>query len=1193
MTAPTKSNEWNFTANVAAAMTRLLALDEFQPTSLGRAEAELSMARGPKRPDLILFDREDETRVVVSGELKMPWTAEGRTPFDADLVTGAHAKAVQLGAQYFITWNVKRAVVWKTDDPGVPLQERVIYDRDIVTSPLRSVKDLTTTSFKQTFDKALQQFTKDLVDIVAGRRADAYLPLDRLFVARLEALLDHIGDKLLGPFMEKAQRRPSFRTQIEIWMRTQSWVVSDKTWEENAARAVRFSSYVLLNRLCFYNALRRKYSALPALRVSNAYRTGEQLRKKLLDSFDKARLVTGDYQTVFDESRADDIPFITNDCVPDWRSVITSLDKYDFAHIDLEVIGALYERLIRPEERHRFGQHYTQPTVVDFINAFSVRSADDVILDPSCGGGTFLVRAYNRKQFLDPSLTHDELLTTIYGCDILDFACHLSVINLAVRDLIDDDNFPRIHLGDYLDVEPAQTFCTHPVALAVGGLEFGQHTITLNSLSVDAVVGNPPYISSKLLSKEQRRKYLSRFTARYGSYSWDGSSDILVWFFVHSLQFLVLGGRLSLITQAAWLDVEYGFPLQSWILDHFKIIAVVESDSEPWFTDARVATVVVILQESSVPNERDENAVRFVQFKKPLATLMPCALESERHAAADALRTELLAHCNSETNDEYRIRLVTQHQLRIEGARGNGTYAGGRWGRHLRALDSLYELQRRHAASFCELGAIASVERGTTTNCDSFFIVRNVTESELSRLREREVFRSTYGVARRRVIDGTYAIVERVDGSRFALEQSCLRPILKTARDVFQRVTSAVDNDHFAVMITAQRNALSVLQERYVASGERERWHLGISFGGKADWYKLGAIAAAEIYFVKSVQYAPQLLWNDNGILPNQRLYSINATADVAPELLAAALNSTIFVAERFTSAKALGREAVNDIEVFTARKLLTFDVRNLGEREAIRMRAAFQRLSAKAVKPILEEGLSDAGLATAHAHVAVTPMTIETLPAELKDLDRREIDKIILSALGYAPEEASVWLDKLYIELSLYQRKARLLELSAQVNRRGATSAGRVTVAMIADEVLGELIEAGLVLKRVPDEFWPSEVRTRSVVLPTAGRATLEADSLFSGGRVAISFGKAGRVEFKSDAQRQLAFALAALHLRGAIALPIDDAVCSTANLKIKTYIDGLLAVLRERVSLVSDDVNFQAKIVEEALGLALTRVG
>ena len=67
-----------------------------------------------------------------------------------------------------------------------------------------------------------------------------------------------------------------------------------------------------------------------------------------------------------------------------------------------DVLGGIFKRLIAPEERHRFGQYYTSEDLVDVVNSFCIRESDALVLDPACGSGSFLVRAYYRKALKDP-----------------------------------------------------------------------------------------------------------------------------------------------------------------------------------------------------------------------------------------------------------------------------------------------------------------------------------------------------------------------------------------------------------------------------------------------------------------------------------------------------------------------------------------------------------------------------------------------------------------------------------------------------------------------------------------------------------------------------------------------------------------------------------------------------------------------
>ena len=84
-----------------------------------------------------------------------------------------------------------------------------------------------------------------------------------------------------------------------------------------------------------------------------------------------------------------------------------------------------------------------------------------------------------------------------------------------------------------------------------------------------------------------------------------GRSDLHCYFWPASTAFLKDNGWFGFLVSSSWLDVEYGFALQEWVLTHFKIHAILESNAEPWFEDARVKTCAVILQRCDDPKERN------------------------------------------------------------------------------------------------------------------------------------------------------------------------------------------------------------------------------------------------------------------------------------------------------------------------------------------------------------------------------------------------------------------------------------------------------------------------------------------------------------------------------------------------------------------------------------------------------------
>ena len=76
-------------------------------------------------------------------------------------------------------------------------------------------------------------------------------------------------------------------------------------------------------------------------------------------------------------------------------------------------------------------------------------------LDPPAGSGSFVVRGYHRKAWLKHNKTlthasvfHQDWLRQIYVVDISLFAAHLCTLNLAARDIRDEENYPRVRRGN-------------------------------------------------------------------------------------------------------------------------------------------------------------------------------------------------------------------------------------------------------------------------------------------------------------------------------------------------------------------------------------------------------------------------------------------------------------------------------------------------------------------------------------------------------------------------------------------------------------------------------------------------------------------------------------------------------------------------------------------------------------------------
>jgi len=543
-------------------------------------------------------------KLALSAEVKLPGTAHGRSPFDPALVQDAFEKADRAVCRYFFTWNVEQLALFDRSLFDRPLYERCIGQWKLGIE-LNRPTDVERPDVKlKLYEEFLPRFFSDFADVYEQRRKDFALPLSDLYITVLES---HLGGPM-GPVRElrdflanECERTKTFESQFLKWLGQQQWNYNRKdpeSWLETVDRAARSMVYVLSNRILFYQAVRLRYE-LPQLDLPQRANTPEKALAFLRSRFDDAVFNTGDYEPVFfpdgKEEWAARTALSGANSLDSWSRVIRAVEKFSFDQIPSDVLGGIFQKLIGPEERHKFGQHYTDENIVDVINAFCIRRAEANVLDPACGSGGFLVRAYYRKAQLRGRPAHHELLEGLYGCDINPFPAHLATLNLAARNISQQENYPRVVRKNFFKVSPAAPFCDIPKATRNKDGERDRQQIYLPEL--DAIVGNPPYVRQELIArakqkgaiKDQTKEYILEVVER----AWPGinlsrQSDLHVYFWPVAAQFLKEAGWFGFLTSSSWLDVRYGFALQRWVLLNFELIAVIESVHEPWFEDARV-----------------------------------------------------------------------------------------------------------------------------------------------------------------------------------------------------------------------------------------------------------------------------------------------------------------------------------------------------------------------------------------------------------------------------------------------------------------------------------------------------------------------------------------------------------------------------------------------------------------------------
>jgi hypothetical protein len=1062
-----------------------------------QATMEESAKGKRKRRDLTLYDREDQ--LALTGEIKLPDKPDGLTPYNEAVVIDAHKKADDEGVGYFFTWNVNRLVLWKTFEPGVLLIHRDQHLFEVV-----DIHDNTQLSLSPVQAKIkifLEEFLTFFADIHRGLQVLPVKPLDERFIDMLDTALDTVVFHTVDELCRRYQTDVVFRGELVAWMVNEmGWTHSEETLIIDLERAAKTSCYRLVNKLMFYNALRRRYrDKLPPISFGPLQNTSERMHQALNEFFAKAIWASGDYETVYLHNFADTLPLVAPVALEGWRNLIEHIDAYDFTRLSYDIVGRVFERLISPRERHRYGQHYTMPDLVDVINGFCIRRADAIVADPACGGGTFLVRAYARKRQLSGgTLSHAQLLEQIYGVDISPFAAHLALINLAARDLDSEPNYPMVAVEDFFNVRRGHPIFQIPAqgALKVEGLGNDQQIhVPINQ--VDAVVGNPPYVRQEDIDhvfrvKDAPQKLYKKFLEELFCEEWSkdapkpsARSDIYVYFWPHGARFLPEGGHIGLLTGSGWLDNEFGFKLQEFILERFQVLAVLESDVEPWFTEARVNTAATILRRTDDPQARANNNIKFALLRQKLSDLLPqTENEAVRQQAIDALVAEIEGFTESTQDDRWRVRVVNQGQLTLAGwefkdedtelpagwdgdwdilRRKEGRYMGTKWSTYLRAPDLFFELLDAFGDRLVPLRDVARVHRGITSGVDKFFYVQDITDDL-----DNETLAEVYGLARSQT--ESVRVVKAGDGSTHLVEAQYLKPLVFNVMEVYGLVIDpAALNKKVLVVSEASEDLDGTHVLKYIHYGEREGFHECPTCASRVSndpdnprqWYDLRPPEPGAIFWPQAHQYRHIIPLNSEGYICNKRFFNVYPRHDINPKVLAALLNSTLTWFFKDFYARSVGREGYLDTDVFIAKMIPVLQAKNIEKDSQERLVKAFDAISRRPA------------------------LSIYPIGNELEQADRVELDDAVFEALGVKdPTERQQWRERVYGELKrLYKRKRELEEIAMENRIKAARAKRTASARTLAKEIWREMDKSAF--RHFPDDFVLPGMPTKKFRLP------------------------------------------------------------------------------------------------------------
>ena len=380
--------------------------------------------------------------------------------------------------------------------------------------------------------------------------------------------------------------------------------------------------------------------------------------------------------------------------------------RYDFSIIESDVLGNIYEQYLgnilkstpkraKLEEskthRKEQGIYYTPSYIVDYIVKNTVgeyiktHTPEEIrnvrILDPACGSGSFLIRAYKeleaywnnyykknkeisesartvKQAKFDPQAESDTLefystkteilMNNIFGVDLDPKAVEIAQLNLLLQISERKRRLPllqnNIKIGNSLIDDPKvnnRAFKWEeefPEIIKNGGF--------------DIVIGNPPYVRIQNLEEEEITHFNNTFRSAFKNY------DIYLLFVEKSLKLLRKNGDIGFIIPSKFVNSDYGLGLRNLISETKTLHKFVDFKDIQIFGDATNYTCLLFLRNSEnrefaylYPKSKDDFSLQEVSNKEIFHEYnLPNPLKNEPWILADNNVSRLIEKLKNQGN---------------------------------------------------------------------------------------------------------------------------------------------------------------------------------------------------------------------------------------------------------------------------------------------------------------------------------------------------------------------------------------------------------------------------------------------------------------------------------------------------------------------------------------------------------------
>lgn len=244
-----------------------------------------------------------------------------------------------------------------------------------------------------------------------------------------------------------------------------------------------------------------------------------------------------------------------------------------------------------PDSQKLRGSYYTPKPIADFLARWAVRSADALVLEPSCGDGVLLKAAADMLRSLGTS--PENVAQQLYGVELEPDEMGKAVQRIA---LATGGHRPQhVHAGDFFGHAAKNFFALGAFSKAL-----------VPAITFDAVVGNPPFIRYQNFPEESRS--IATHLMERAGLNPSGLMNTWLPFLVASSLLLKPDGRLGMVIPAELFQVNYAAEVRQFLSDYFPRLAIV-TFNQLVFPDIQQEVVLLLAEKAG-----ETNGIRVIEI---------------------------------------------------------------------------------------------------------------------------------------------------------------------------------------------------------------------------------------------------------------------------------------------------------------------------------------------------------------------------------------------------------------------------------------------------------------------------------------------------------------------------------------------------------------------------------------------------